>query len=215
MRIIFLVVLLNVFISFAYEPIKIGFRAGLSLFFFNDDAYFSISGRNDEEPYYFAFEGGIAFSLPIFTRNSVFQFTPEINYIYKDFTWNVDSHNRYENSVYYDLEINFKEIVIGIPLLFQIKPNNFYVAMGAQLDIALISKIYIKDTKHNTAVADIDYKKDYRKTPDIGIIPFAYGFVINNTIKLDHRVSYNWPKKDGDYGVFRMDLGVTVYFLKW
>jgi hypothetical protein len=111
--------------------------------------------------------------------------------------------------------LNFKEIAIGIPLLIQIKPNDFYIAMGVLFEFPLISKVFIRSVKNNVAKTDIDFKKESHKSPDIGIIPFAYGFVINNTIKLDNRISYSWPNKNFDYGILRIDLGLTVYLIKW
>lgn len=205
-------------------PIQLGARFAYNLHVVDEDVFTPSNifvddndrktHRNGGDGFYHAFEGGVVLKWPITRQVS---FNPELNFAYKNFTWIALSNNNvYDN--YNDFEMNLKEIVMEVPLLFHVKTGKnspFYFALGIQFDFPIISMVYIKDDVTNKAIADVNLKKDNRKKIDIGFYPLAYGFIIKNFISIDHRLLIHAPHKTFDDIVICMELGLSVYFLKW
>jgi hypothetical protein len=198
--------------TFAENNFSMGARLGVSLNHFGIRTFVPEDGYddyNDIDPFHLGYEAGITLNIPLIAR---FNLISELNCIYRDFTW-VHAFGRREH------ELNLKEIVIGVPLLLQIKPvkhGSFMIGLGAQFDIPVISMIYIRDKKDNEALADVNMKNRNRKVLDIGFIPLAWGFNIKNIVKIESRFSIHSPKENSVYGggseLLKIDLGVTYYF---
>jgi hypothetical protein len=157
------------FAQFAQEDVKIGIRAGFSLYDYS-------TGESEFDKKYvdigYGFGAGLVVDASI---ASYLSFVPEINFLYRKPIIMSDD----------DREMWISEFAISIPVMLQLRPVEgvpFYLAfVGIQLDIPIVSKATQK--RRGTEVTN-DIKN--RASIDFGI-PLGIGYLITPNFGIDFR----------------------------
>ncbi|MDR1759297.1 MAG: hypothetical protein LBR60_02075 [Fibrobacter sp.] len=186
-------------IAFSRESVKFGVKLSSGLYGFDWHDYLDrYDGLNETHSGWgSSYEPGLALNVPITSKR--FSFSSELNVNFRDFRAS---------------EETLSEILLDIPLLFQLKPSSvkpFYLAIGVLFEIPLRSRLEYENDKQETI--NIDVKKEFDTSSlDFGIIPLSIGFMMNAGIKLDHKWIIGLSDDGAYYG--RWDFGITYYFIK-
>ncbi|MDR1759298.1 MAG: outer membrane beta-barrel protein [Fibrobacter sp.] len=206
---IFLLLFVFTSLVFAQENVKVGARLGTG---FNIYFWRSYLSSHTNDALGMSYDAGLAFGFPILKG---FSFTPELNFTYR----NIQSSNSYgyddrELKYYAEIEESRTEYLLGVPLLFEFRPNIsgfFYMAIGAQLEFLFVSKLTLKNLDDDISTS-IGRKHTDRNFFDLGFIPFAFGYVIKERARIDHKIVVTRTGENSrDYSA-RFDFGITYYF---
>jgi hypothetical protein len=173
-----------------FEKIKIGIRAGFSLYLYSDDSTGYDMGKG--------FGGGLTVRIPF---KSWLFLNPGVDFYYRElfgFSWE-------------DGKGDMSELTISIPVMLQFMlAETFYLSVGPQLDIPVKSELKYEDKIYDSGRANFDidlaFGFGYMIIPSLS----ADFKAVMNTMPIFNGNGIDYDKKYGS--LIQLGVGVTYFF---